>query len=110
MPLKPIVFAAAMAALAYPAAAEIDTAGLTGQALIDHVVQDLAADGYRQIKIKRRLFGEVRVLGINGDVAREVAFFPNTGRVKRDDTIDWPLKAAPIDFNAGPDFADIGLE
>ena len=107
MPAKPLVVFSLLLALATPVYAQIDTQGLTGQPLIDHVTQDIFAQGYQEIRVKRRPFGEVRILGIKGDVAREVAFFPKSGRVKRDETFDWPLTVPTWDPNKGPDFADI---
>ncbi|MCP4820433.1 MAG: hypothetical protein GY883_14665 [Shimia sp.] len=107
MTLKAHILAVTLCALVTPAVAQIDTQGLTGQALIDHVVQEVVADGYTSVRVKRKLFGEVRVRGIGADQAREVAIFPRSGRLKWDQVFAWPVQTPVWDPSQGPDFADI---
>jgi hypothetical protein len=89
------------------ALAKGETAGLTGQALMNQIVQDLAAEGFGQFRVKKMPFGRVSVIGYKKNRASHVTFSPRSGKIHNSDNYPWPRKSPAWDPNEGPDFADI---
>jgi hypothetical protein len=58
------------------------------QSFADQIVQQLAAQGFVNIRVETTLLGRVRILGQGAQGFREIVLNPNTGAILRDTLLD----------------------